>query len=214
MEQKIRTYGMMPTIASERKITEIQKLTYNTDTRRVCGGQKNGKRPYINFMNAQYRNDLLASSDIYLGKELTLLINPDDVSCIEAFTEDGVSLGILRANGEKGARAHSIKNRKAINRYAKQNKLDNRSFSTPVTAYEQELERRAPYSKRDRTRADILRREEGKLTLLEQDRIAKENPAPVMDINKAKRNDKSLPALEEIQNMTAEEIWKYIKRAK
>lgn len=162
MERKIREYGMMPTIASENKIEDIKKLMYHTVTRRVCGGTKNGKRPYVSFMNAQYRNDILASSNIYLGKEITLLINPDDVSTVEAFTEDGMPLGMLRANGEHGQKSHSLKSRQAINHYAKQNKLDNRTFSTPITAYEQELERRAPYSKRDRTKAEILRREEGK----------------------------------------------------
>lgn len=214
MERKIREYGMMPTIASERKITEIEKLMYHTETRRVCGSKKNGKRPYINFMNAQYRNDILASSNIYLGKELTILVNPDDVSSVEAFTEDGVSLGILKANGERGMKAHSIKSRKAINQYAKQNKLDNRSFSTPITAYEQELERRAPYSKRDRTKADILRREEGKATLAEQVQLKKENILPPQTIDEKQSKRYNIPSVEEVQNMTAEEMWKYIKRVK
>lgn len=214
MERKIREYGMMPTVASEKKISELEKLMYHTETRKVCGGQKSGKRPYISFMNAQYRNDLLASNNIYLGKELTLLINPDDISMIEAFSEDGTSLGILRANGEKGAKPHSLKSRKAINQYAKQNKLDNRSFSTPITAYELELERRAPYSKRDRTKADILRREEGKPNLSEKDKMYKEHPTPIMDIEHHKYIHQKMPSVDEVQNMTAEEMWKYIKRVK
>lgn len=115
-------------------------------------------------MNAQYRNDLLASSNIYLGKEITLFINPDDVSTVEAFTADGTALGTLRANGERGQKSHSLKSRQAINQYAKQNRLDNQTISTPITAYEQELERRAPYSKRDRTKADILQKRRRKAT--------------------------------------------------
>jgi len=213
MERKIREYGMMPSIASEHKIEEIMKLMYHIETRRVCGGVKNGKRPYINYKNARYRNDILASSNIYLGKEITLLINPDDISTIEAFTKEGMPLGILRANGEYGQKSHSLKSRQAINKYAKQNKLENRTFSTPITAYEQELERRAPYSKRDRTKADILRREEGKLTLAEQQKQRQKSTSSVTDINKRCAQNNML-SVEEVQNMTAEEMWKYIKRVK
>lgn len=215
MERKIREYGMMPTIASKRKISDIEKLMYLTETRRVSGGLKSGKRPYISYMNGQYRNNLLSSSNIYVGQELTLLINPDDISTIEAFTKDGTSLGILRANGERGLKSHSLKSRKAINQYARQNKLDNQVFSTPITAYEQELERRAPYSKRERTKADILRREEGKTTLSEQERIAHQNHSETINIsNKINTPKRNIPSVEEVQNMTAEEMWKYIKQVK
>lgn len=213
MERKIREYGMMPTIASEKMIKDIKKLTHFTVTRKVSGNKQNGKRPYISYANARYRNDLLSSSNIYLGKTLTLLVDPDDVSIVEAFAEDGTPLGTLTAVGEKGMKSHSIKSRKAINQYAKQNKIDNTSFSTPITAYEQELERRAPYSKRDRTRADILRREEGKQTYSEQEQYKKENPSPVIKKEPDDKKSRRMPSAEEVQNMTAEEMWNYIKRA-
>jgi hypothetical protein len=203
----------MPTIASEKMIKDIKKLTHFTVTRKVSGNKQNGKRPYISYANARYRNDLLSSSNIYLGKTLTLLVDPDDVSIVEAFAEDGTPLGTLTAVGEKGMKSHSIKSRKAINQYAKQNKIDNTSFSTPITAYEQELERRAPYSKRDRTRADILRREEGKQTYSEQEQYKKENPSPVIMKEPDNKKSRRMPTAEEVQNMTAEEMWNYIKRA-
>lgn len=214
MERKIREYGMMPTIASKRKIEEIEKLMFHTETRRVSGGLKSGKRPYISYMNGQYRNNLLASSNIYVGQEVTLLINPDDISTLEAYAKDGTPLGVLRANGERGLKSHSLKSRKAINQYAKQNKLDNQMFSTPVTAYEQELERRAPYSKRDRTKADILRREEGKPTNSEQQgtSVITHNIDDIVE--KCTTKKKRMPTVEEVQNMTAEDMWKYIKRVK
>lgn len=214
MERKICEYGMLPSFASERKISEIKNLLHHTETRRVCGGKKNGKRPYINFMNAQYRNDLLASSNTYVGKIITILINPDDVSTLEAFASDGTPLGTLRANGERGLKSHSLRSRKAINQFAKQNRLDNRTFSTPITAYEQELERRAPYSKRDRTKADILRREEGNVTLSELAEQQRISPTPVEKIDKHINMQQNMPTVEEVQNMTAEEMWKYIKRVK
>lgn len=214
MERKIREYGMMPTIASEQKIEDIQKLMYHTVTRRVCGGMKNGKRPYVSFMNAQYKNDTLASSNLYLGEQITLLINPDDVSTVEAFTADGMPLGILRANGEHGQKSHSLKSRQAINHYAKQNKLDNRTFSTPITAYEQELARRAPHSKRDRTKADILRREEGIPTLAEQSMQQLVEPVPKVTPTKKPIIGKNMLSAEAVKDMTAEEMWEYIKRVK
>lgn len=213
IERKIREYGMMPSIASKKMIEEIKKLTHYTATRKVSGNKQNGKRPYISYASARYRNDLLSSSYIYLGKTLTLLVNPDDVSAVEAFAEDGTPLGTLIAVGEKGMKSHSIKSRKAINQYAKQNKIDNTSFSTPITAYEQELERRAPYSKRDRTRADILRREEGKQMYSEQEQYKKENISPILEKEPINKKSRSMPTAEEVQNMTAEEMWKYIKRA-
>ncbi len=212
MERKIREYGMMPTIASERKIKEINQLMYYTETRRVCGGIKNGKRPYISYKNAQYRNDILSSSNIYLGKEITLLINPDDISTVEAFTQDGMPLRTLRANGEHGQTSHSLKSREAINHYTKQNKLENRMIDTPITAYEQELVKRAPYSKRDRTKADILRREEGKVSLSEQQLSHKWKNISINNINESASG--SIPSVEEVKNMTAEEMWKYIKGVK
>lgn len=195
----------------ERKIKEIKKLMYHTVTRRVCGGSKNGKRPYISFMNAQYRNDLLASSNIYLGKEITLFINPDDVSTVEAFTADGTALGTLRANGERGQKSHSLKSRQAINQYAKQNRLDNQTISTPITAYEQELERRAPYSKRDRTKADILRREEGKQPLTEQHKQYQKEPDPAINTDPKMNIEKTMLSVEDVKHMSAEDMWKYIK---
>lgn len=214
MERKIREYGMMPSLASEKKIAEIKNLLYHTETRKVCGGKQTGKRPYINFMNAQYRNDLLASSNTYVGKNITVLINPDDVSTLEAYSMDGIPLGMLKANGEQGMRAHSLRSRKAINQFAKQNKLNNHTPASPITAYEQELERRAPYSKRDRTKADILRREEGKKILSEQDDYQQVNLAPTDKKNESVHIQRNIPSVEEVKNMTAEEMWKYIKRTK
>ena len=205
---------MMPSLASEKKIAEIKNLLYHTETRKVCGGKQTGKRPYINFMNAQYRNDLLASSNTYVGKNITVLINPDDVSTLEAYSMDGIPLGMLKANGEQGMRAHSLRSRKAINQFAKQNKLNNHTPASPITAYEQELERRAPYSKRDRTKADILRREEGKKILSEQDDYQQVNLAPTDKKNESVHIQRNIPSVEEVKNMTAEEMWKYIKRTK
>ena len=214
MKIKIREYGMMPTIASEKKIDELKKLNYSIDYRRVCGNKKNGTRPYISFANARYRNEIISSNYIYYGKTITLYVNPDDVSILDAYDEDGTPLGTLQAVGEMGMKSHSIKSRKAINQFAKQNKIDNNSFSTPITAYEQELERRAPYSKRDRTKADILRKEQGKMTYTEQAKYKKDNPTPIIKEDNYFERNNNMPSAAEAKNMTAEEMWNYIRRAK
>ena len=121
-----------------------------------------GKRPYIQYKEAKYRNNILASSGEYVGKEITILIDLEDVSTVEAYNDKGYFLGTLTANGEYGRIPHSLKSRENAASLARENGMKNREFSTPLTEYETFLKGQAKTSRRAATKADILRKENKK----------------------------------------------------
>ena len=121
-----------------------------------------GKRPYIQYKEAKYRNNILASSGEYVGKEITILIDLEDVSTVEAYNDKGYFLGTLTANGEYGRIPHSLKSRENAASLARENGMKNREFFTPLTEYETFLKGQAKTSRRAATKADILRKENKK----------------------------------------------------
>ena len=115
--------GMCPCIANDTELKRVQKLLYITKEVTVRGSKDSGKRPYIQYMNAEYRNSILSSNFSYVSRKITILINPEDLSTVEGFLSDGTSVGILKANGEYGTRQHSLKSRKLMNQYANENSI-------------------------------------------------------------------------------------------
>jgi putative transposase len=82
--------------------------------REIKGDIKDGRRPYINFENVRYTNELLLRSPGLIGKTLTLVINIDDIRFITAYLPDGSEFGKLIANGYWGKVKHSLALRKEI----------------------------------------------------------------------------------------------------
>lgn len=185
MERKLKSTCLKPHVVGKDKYDEISQLSCFTVKRKVKGGLKSGKRPYIQYENATYRNNLLTSGDAYVGKELTLLINPADVSSVDAYTSDGTYLGKLSAAGEYGRKPHSLKSRKAMASLARQNNRQNMRFSTPVSDYEEHLREEAKSSRRSATKADILRREQGKPTI--EEKLKEEHR--IIQLNEANKKD-------------------------
>lgn len=175
MKRRVFESGLRPTIADEEMINTVERLNYLTEKRVVCGG-KNGKRAYINYAGAEYRGYELSATGTFYGKKIVLLVDPRDISEVEAYTEDGLYIGILKARGEFGTKSHSLKTRKNARKLARERGRDKLEFDTPITAYEQALNERGKTSRRDATKADIVRREIGrsKPSELEQERVEEE----------------------------------------
>jgi hypothetical protein len=158
MRRRVFESGMLPTIADDRMIEVIKKLNYLTITRVVKGG-KNGKRAYINYEGAEYRSSELSSTGYYIGKTISILVNPRDISSVEAYAENGSFIGILTARGEFGTKSHSLKTRKNANKYARERGRSKVLFDPAITAYEEVLKKRGKTNRRDATKADIVSRE-------------------------------------------------------
>ena len=80
----------------------------------VRGYLEQGQRPHINFHGVRYTNVLLASSGVFLGRELRVYYNSQDLRTVRAFTADGAEIGMLKAQGAWGEIAHDLKLRQEI----------------------------------------------------------------------------------------------------
>lgn len=162
MRRRIMDAGMQPCIANAEMKRKIYELTNITEIKTIRGNVKNGKRPYITYKGVEYRNDILSQTMGLIGKRLIIEINPDDISTIKGFFEDGTELGILTAVGEWGRRSHSLKTREEAMKLANYNKQKSNPFYAPLTELENELNERALNERRARTKAARMRTEQNK----------------------------------------------------
>jgi hypothetical protein len=126
----------------------------------VRGAFGSGKRPYISYSGVEYRNEAVSISPHLVGTRLFLEVDPDDISSVFAYTEDGIELGYLRAAGAWGRRSHSLKTRREALKFANSNKTKNSPFYASLTGYEDELRNRAAQSRSARTKEGRIRREQ------------------------------------------------------
>lgn len=189
MERKLKKTCLLPSVIEEAKRNEVKKLTCFTKKVKVRGGIKKKKRPYIQYENAAYKNDVLTAGDGYVGKEITIIIDPDDVSKLEAYATDGTYIGTLTAMGEYGRKSHSLRTRKAASKLTRQNQRQNLRFTTPLTDYEEHLREEAETSRRAATKADIVRREQKKPTIEEQKKKQQQEEHKIVDITGREKND-------------------------
>jgi hypothetical protein len=84
-------------------------------TRTVRGSIKHGRRPYIQYEDERYTNEVLARSPDLIGTELTLIVNTDEIRSLRAFLPNGAELGVLCAMGKWSQTPHSLTTRKAAN---------------------------------------------------------------------------------------------------
>lgn len=162
MHRRIIDAGMHPCIADITMKQRIYELTNITEIKTIRGSVKNGKRPYITYKGTEYRNDILSQSMGIIGQKLIIDINPDDISTIRAYFQDGTELGILTAVGEWGRKKHSLKTREEAMKLANYNKQKHNPFYAPLSELENELNERAEKERRSRTKAARLRAEQEK----------------------------------------------------
>ena len=167
IKKRVIENEMRPTIADDEMVKSIEKLNYITIKRTVRGGT-NGRRAYVHYEGTDYRGNELSATGEFFGKNIYLHVDPRDISEVEAYTEDGVFIGILRARGEYGLKSHSLKTHKNARKKARERGRDKMEFDTPISAYEQSLREKAKTSRREATRADIVRQEIGRSKLSEK----------------------------------------------
>ena len=192
--------GLTPSLAKEEQLPSIDKLRLRYAERIVRGKTENGKRPYISFEGSEYRSRELSISGAYLGEKITILYDPRDISTVEAYTENGSYIGTLRARGEFGTKSHSLKTRKNANKLARERGRAKVPFDTPITAYETYLNKSGKSSRRDATKADIVRREQGAEKYSE---IKSSEIVPVSD--DVKKQDCTY---ENLKDLSFEEVYK------
>lgn len=135
MKQKIQNQDMVPRVLPEEQRYDLELLTVQ-DTRSVNGDVKKGRRPFIYYEGVPYRNDLLAKNYNLVGTKLTLQINIEDISKLKAFLPNGNEIGYLRAAGKWGARKHSLRTRKEINKLVNNKMIYLTSSDDPLEKYD------------------------------------------------------------------------------
>lgn len=208
LERRVFEVGMMPTIADDAMKEKIERLTYVVETRVVRGSSSKGKRPYIHYEGADYRGPELSASWRYIGHTLTLHINPDDITSVYAYDEDGTPVGYLTARGEFGQVSHSLKTRKNANKLSKERGTTRNIFHPAISAYQEELNERGQKDRRSATKADQVRREMKKPTPSEQKKSAHIHTIPKKSapLETKNKNSNHMPSTEEVANMTLDEL--------
>lgn len=103
---------------------DVQALV---SVRRLCvvrGGARAGRSPYVEFFYARYSNEILQGRQDLVGKKIWVTCHiEDDARVALASTQEGVSLGVLRAAPPWHRSPHSLAVRMAIARACSQGKF-------------------------------------------------------------------------------------------
>ncbi|WP_238651774.1 hypothetical protein [Paenibacillus piscarius] len=158
MKQRIEQRGMIPRTLEPLKRKDVVFFTLHLK-RKIRGDVKKGKRPFIHYEGADYKSSVLSNSPALIGKELTLVINTDDLRVIRAFLADGSEFGYLTATGKWGVTPHSLVERKAINKLKANGEIYFNTYQNPMVIYDDYIKKRSIKNKRFRNQyAEILRK--------------------------------------------------------
>lgn len=113
VEHSVRVRGAMINWLPEAKRRTLC-LMQTPRRSTVRGYLHQGQRPHINFHGVRYTNAVLASTGSFLGQELRVYYNSQDLRTVRAFAPDGGELGLLKAQGAWGEIAHDLKLRQEI----------------------------------------------------------------------------------------------------
>ena len=139
-------YALINRIDSSEQVM-INRLDYRV-TVNVKGNIKEGRRPFIRFLDVIYRNDVLTNSPHLIGQKLTCYVDTDDLRTMMAYFPDGSELGVLVARGKWGITPHTLKMRKSINSLRKRKVLDYLENDDPIMCYMDYLRSQAHGSKK------------------------------------------------------------------
>jgi putative transposase len=162
MKQRIER-GQVPRIMEEYDRKDLAFLSL-TVTRKVSGNIKSGHRPYIFYEGVEYRNDVLAKMPDLIGKNLTLLVNINDLRMIKAYLPDGSEFGILTAKGKWSIKPHTLKMRQEINRLKRNKDIHIYSYDDPIEVYHNFLVEKSDKNKSSRNKLATLNRVTKKLS--------------------------------------------------
>ena len=113
VEQSLRGRGAVLNWLPERK-RRAMYLMQTPKRTRVRGYLAQGIRPHVTFYQVRYTNAVLAASAIWIGKEIRLYYNSQDLRTVRAFLADGTEIGVLKAQGAWGEYPHDLALRRAI----------------------------------------------------------------------------------------------------
>ncbi len=113
VEHSVRGRGAMLNWLPEAKRRTLC-LMHTPRRATVRGYLAQGQRPHINFHGVRYSNAVLASTAAFLGQELRLYYNSQDLRTVRAFGADGAEIGALKAQGAWGEIVHDLKLRQEI----------------------------------------------------------------------------------------------------
>lgn len=162
MKQRIER-GQVPRIMEEYGRKDLAFLSL-TVTRKVSGNIKSGHRPYIFYEGVEYRNDVLAKMPDLIGKNLTLLVNINDLRMVKAYLPDGSEFGILTAKGKWSIKPHTLKMRQEINRLKRNKDIHIYSYDDPIEVYHNFLVEKSDKNKSSRNKLATLNRVTKKLS--------------------------------------------------
>jgi len=141
--------------ASQRSSWTLRELWVEATIR---GSVKEGERPYIQYLDARYRSDLLGCSPEFIGQKLLLLINVTDLRTVKAFLPDGRVFGELKAEGRWSLTKHSLKTRRLVIHLVREGQLQI-GYEDPVRAVINHLAMRSKESKWARNQLARMQRE-------------------------------------------------------
>lgn len=155
MKNRLNTYSVnqMP----EEQRNEVAFLSLQA-TRQVKGNPKHGRRPYIQYENVRYTNELLARSPGLIGKKLDIMVNVDDLRVVTAYLPDGSQLGKLKATGKWSLSPHTLQVRQEIFRLKNKKLIRFASADNPIEIYQQYLNEGAKTNRRKASKAHEINR--------------------------------------------------------
>ncbi|KMK76262.1 DDE-type integrase/transposase/recombinase [Alkalihalobacillus pseudalcaliphilus] len=156
MKQKIKQGAVIRTMDNYQK-GEVKFFSMET-FRTIKGNSSKGRRAHINYENVKYTNELLQSSPGLIGTRIMITVDIEDIRILEAYLEDGSSLGKLRATGKWGASKHSLKLRKEIYKLAYKKLLQFTSQEDPIMVYQEYLKEKAQTEKVARNKLKSMQR--------------------------------------------------------
>ena len=113
IEHSLRDPGTVLTWLPEHKRRSLC-LMQTPKRATVRGYLGQGQRCHVNFYGVRYTNAELAATAAFLGKEVKLYYNSQDLRTVRAIALDGTDLGILKAQGAWGEIVHDLKLRQEI----------------------------------------------------------------------------------------------------
>lgn len=114
----------------------------------VRGGVHSGRRPYIQFENVHYTSQILGHGTRLVNKVLIIYVDDEDLRTVKAFTQEGLEIGLLTANGRWSLTKHDLATRKAIFQLASRRIIVLTENEDPVQVYLRHLAREVEKSKK------------------------------------------------------------------
>ena len=205
LKSKVEDAGLKPYVLAPLERKKAKKLRYMTVERTVKGNYQTGSNPRIYYENANYHAKDMQLDMSLIGKKVCIEVDPDDISSVEMYDENGIHIATMVAAGDWGRIKHSLKTRKMSMQRSNANKNENRFEKDPLTDFTDALKKNASKSRRDATRlANTKREQENK----EDVTTKQEADSNTEQRKKAINSGYSDAFLKELKNTSIEELFK------